>query len=211
MKKGLIPAVVLVTLLVPVRLPALDIYGYLNTGMNSTQIDSMRWYFFLQPQPVMESTPGWGGPPSSLDTFQFSPKEQWPVRIELFAQINGMPRSFVIDQVLCDTWYDIEGSAVRFDTTLSGLNGPINHNVFHLTVTPNPAPKGWIQVNGLPPTNRAIVQIYAPNGTLVLTRSITPAGSGAAHLNVCHLSKGVYILKVRSEYITWQGKLLLLN
>ncbi len=210
MKKWLILTVAVVILLCPAKLLALDIYGYLNTGMNSTQIDSVQWFFFAQPRPVMESTPDWGGPPSTLDTFQFSSKEQWPIRIELFARVNGIPRSFVIDQIVADTWYDIEGSTVRFDTTLSGLQGTIHNKLLHLTVTPNPTPYGCIQLHGLPPTNWAKVQIYTPDGALVINRTISSINSNAL-LNLRHLPKGVYMLKVRVENTTWQQKLILLN
>ncbi|MGC8798559.1 MAG: hypothetical protein ACP5PK_07875, partial [candidate division WOR-3 bacterium] len=157
---------------------ATPLFGFLQTGINTTLIDSITWNFMLQPFPVTESTPGWGGNPGTSDTFRFTDKNELPIRGSIYARINGLPRIFLIDQPLQDTWFDLEGSSVRFDTTnLQGITTPALPVVINrLGISPNPASGTQIRLNGITGIKPELaVELYTIAGRTVYSGTVSGA------------------------------------
>jgi len=63
MKKGIVKTLLGVLALLIGSAGAVDIAGILETGNASVQIDSITWYININPAPLTEYTPEWGGPP----------------------------------------------------------------------------------------------------------------------------------------------------
>lgn len=201
-----------------ISLAAVDIAGIIETGNVSVYMDSIVWYLTSTPAPVLETTPGWGGPAGTTDTLQLEQKSEWPQWAELFYRVNGIPNSMTINPILPDTWYDLatydlQGSKVRFEDTVfpQGINTPrYGYNFTGFTITPNPVTGGRTQVN-LPfeSVNSPSFKIYDINGEEV--RSGTPPSSPKFELNLSGLAKGVYLIRIRAEGLELKEKILILD
>ncbi len=108
--------------------PDTAIAGILETNEDPITIDSVMWFFFSQPAPVIELTPGWGGDQNVVDTVQFQSREEWPIMGVFYyhSQVGGSGER-LISPVERDTWYTvIEGGDDRarmklLDTMLTGV------------------------------------------------------------------------------------------
>jgi hypothetical protein len=190
----------------------IDIAGIVETGNSQIDMDSLTWYLMSSPGPITESTPNWGGPAGTTDTFQFLTKPEWPFRTRIFYRVNGLPYQHIIEPLLPDTWYelpsyDLQGPRVRFeDTILQGLQTPEQMPEYqNLQITPNPARGGrvWLELAN------ATVEVYCITGNRCPVR-LNQDGRRVS-IDISHLQSGVYLIRVKGNGFELSRKLLLIN
>jgi len=205
-------ALLLITVFIPKAWALIDIAGIVETGNTEIDMDSLTWYLMSSPAPITESTPNWGGPAGTTDTFQFLTKPEWPYRATIFYQVNGIPNQLIIDPLLPDTWYelssyDLQGPRVRFeDTILQGLEAPEQIPGYqNLQIAPNPAKGGrvWLELAN------ARVEVYCITGNRSPVR-LSRDGKRVS-IDISHLKSGVYLIRVKGSGFELRRKLLLVN
>jgi hypothetical protein len=211
--KNILPVLVLTLgLFTTPALALVDIGGILQTGNAGVDIDSIQWYLVSSPAPILESTPGWGGPAGTTDTYQLAPKTEWPQWGELYYRVNGIPNRLVLNPILPDTWYelsgfDLQGAMVRFeDTVLQGINTPPAPNRPQtISVFPNPVRAGLIRLEPVVMQ----VELYDIIGNRCPVQ-LTRDQSGVT-LDISRLDCGIYLLRIRNAGFESTTKILKLQ
>ncbi len=215
--KGMVAVLSLCFLFVP-YLSAIPVAGILETGNATVLGDSIVWYLTSAPGPIVEPTPNWGGEPGTVDTIQFTPKSEWPDRLELFYRVQGIPSRFEIDPLVPDTWYDLpsylgfQTPKVRFeDDSISGIyETSFEHRNNLFSILPNPTTSGKVLLTAPVPGTPVSLSIYDITGTEVVHRSTLTRSEGVS-LDLNRLARGTYLIRIQANGKEERHKLLLLN
>ncbi len=196
---------------------AVDVAGILETGNAEVVVDSVNWFININPAPITESTPGWGGAAGLTDTIQFEAKAAWPDWARLFYRVNGIPGNHIINPLLPDTWYDLpaydfQGTKVRFeDTVLVGLSAPNpEFTPERVQITPNPVTGLRLNITGLPTNTPLTINFYNIAGGIAGSFSVT-TGKNQTAIDLNRMARGVYLVRIHGRNVTYQEKVLLLH
>jgi hypothetical protein len=87
---------------------------------------------------------------------------------------------------------------IEFDIRITAPLGTNESNVSPVVVHPNPSSGKFNLVFSAPIDSKGTISVYSLSGSLILNRNI-PAGQSTQDLDLSHLDKGLYLVRIDSE------------